>query len=158
MIELSTSQMRLKTDYRKLNAIIFIGLVFGSLAILMLLKTDGNTRLVWTIFFGSAFFLYIAMGLLTKSQFHLTKDSLELTNLIGLGKKKLSLQDIDKVRTIDREFPHTANGNILWFFLWDKKFKRIKRIELYSGGKRIANIDGHFIDDKDYEILKRKLR
>ena len=92
-----------------------------------------------------------------KSKFKLTDEYFELSSISGLLRKKIPLKEIRKVKFNAKELPAHMN-NPLMLILWDKKFKRTKLLELFNEKGQIAKIDGHFIDDKDFERLKRKLK
>ncbi len=151
--------MKLKTDKRKLKAVIFIGLSLCAASILAASNLDNRSQLIWILFLLCSGLLFIGIGLFTKSRFILTNDYLEATDLLRLSRKRISLADITKVQSIHKDFPATAHvQNPLWLVLWDKKFKKIKQLKLYNREKKIFSIDGHLLEDKEYEWLKKKLK
>ena len=151
-------KMKFKTDYRKLNATIFLGLILLSFAMVAFNKLDGSGKLVWTTFLLLSGGTFLAMGLFVKSKVRLTDELLEITNIAGLGTKRIHLKDIKRIKTIEKDLPVSASNNPLMLILWDKKFKRIKKLELSDDKGVISTIDGHFIEDKDFESLKKKLK
>lgn len=149
--------MEIKTDPRKLNAAFILGLLLWALSFLVYLEKDGTGKLIWTTFLIITGMIFIAVGLLIKSKFKLTNEYLELSSISGLLRKKILLKEIKKVRFKAKDLPAHVN-NPLMLILWDKKFKRTNLLELYNEKGQIAKIDGHLIDDKDFEKLKRKLK
>jgi hypothetical protein len=151
--------MKLTTDYRKIRAVLIIGLALFLASVLTYLKLEGTGKAVWTWFFFVSGFLFIAIGLLVKSRFELTDTYLEVNNLLGLGRKRINLSDIRSTKSIDKEFPVTTYlNNPLWLILTDKKFKRIKKIRVFCNKGKLLTIDGHLLLDSDYERLKKKLK
>ncbi len=136
--------MTLKTDYRKINAILTLGILLSLLAVLTYFKLDNNSQLIWTSFLLCSGLCFISIGILVKSRFKLNEDNIEITNLIGLGKKIILFSEIKRVQFIDKNLPITSNfNNPLLLILWNKKFKRIKHLILFSDHKKIFKIDGH---------------
>lgn len=149
--------MEIRTDPRKLNDTFILGLILWALSFLAYLKIEGAGRLIWTIFLIISGMVFIAIGFLIKSKFKLTDEYFELSSISGLLRKKIPLTEIKKVKFKAKELPAHVN-NPLMLILRDKKFKRTKLLELFNEKGQIAKIDGHFIDDKDFEKLKRKLK
>jgi hypothetical protein len=102
-------------------------------------------------------FLYIAIGLLTKSKYYLDGDSVVCSDLLGLVPKRIRLIDIERFNVIDKPFPATSYlNNILWLFLQDKRFKRIKQIKIQLRNQKKERIDGHFLtEDAFIDLVKR---
>jgi len=151
--------MKFKIDNRKIFAILGLGFIMALCCLFSFWKLDNETRLVFSVFSGFAGLLFILIGLLIRSRYYLTNDYLILTNILRIGTKKILLSDIERTKSIYKEFPVTAHlNNPLWLLLWDKKFKRIIKLELFRKGKLIGKIDGHFLEDSEYEKLKRKLK
>lgn len=42
--------------------------------------------------------------------------------------------------------------------LWDKKFKRITKLEIFGENKLLGRIDGHYLEDNEYARLRKKLK
>ncbi|TJZ51821.1 hypothetical protein FAZ15_19940 [Sphingobacterium olei] len=151
--------MKLKTDYRKIKAILIIGVALCLCAVITYLKFEGIGKDFWTWFLFVLGFLFIAIGLLVRSEFTLTDTYLEVNNMLGWSRRRINLSDIQRTKTIDKQFPMTAYlNNPIWLILTDKKFKRIKKFKLFSNKGKLFTIDGHLLIDSDYEHLKKKLK
>ena len=148
-----------KSDNRKLQVMLFLGAILIGLAALSYFKLDKNSKPVWTTFLSISAVLFILIPLLIRNKYLIVDNILISTNRLNLWPKKVRIDEINRIKTIDKPFPATAYlNNILWLFLTDKKFKRIKYIELYDNSKRIGKIDGHFLSDESYAKLKKKLK
>ena len=135
-----------------------LGLILILLSLVSYWKSENISRLIFSVFLVLGGVFFILVGLLSRSQFYLTVDSLILTNIIGVGKKKILFTDIEKTKFVSTEFPITAFlNNLLWLFLWDRKFKRITKLKIFSKGRLVGTVDGHFLENSEFEKLKRKL-
>jgi hypothetical protein len=70
------------------------------------------------------------------------------------------LDEISRVKVLDKEYPVTLyNNTLLNVLLWDKKFNRFKQIELYDVfGTRIFIIDGQTVDNNEFTRLIKALK
>ncbi len=138
---------------------LIIGAILFGLGILSYFKLEGSSKTVWTSFLLTSAILFFLFTLLTRSKYLIIDKTLISTKRLNLWPKKVRLNEISRIRAIDKQFPVTSyQNNILWLFLRDKKFKRILTLELYSDSKRIAKIDGHMLTDESYKKLKKKLK
>ena len=151
--------MTLKTDYRMIYAILALGIIFNLLAVLTYVRLDNESQLIMTSFLLCSGLIFISIGILVKSRFKLNEHNIEITNLIGLGKKIIFFSEVNRVQFIDKDLPVTSSyKNPLFLILWNKKFKRIKQLILFSDQEKIIKIDGRLIEDIDFEKLKKGLK
>ena len=150
--------MKLNSDFRKIRAVLILGLGLFLASGLSYIKLEGTSMAVWTWFFSLSGLVFIAVGFLVRSRFELTDNYLELKNVLGFSKKRVYLSEIIRTKSINKGFPITAYNNPLWFILTDKKFKRINKISLFGIKGKLLTVDGHLLKEKDYELLKRKLK
>ena len=92
------------------------------------------------------------------TKFLLLDDRLELRNLLGMLRATIPLTDIKRIKFIQEEYLGSYVASPLYLFLWNKKFKRYKRLDLYGKDKLLTHIDGHYIEDRDFEILRKRLK
>jgi hypothetical protein len=78
----------------------------------------------------------------------------------GIRTREILLQEIRKVKVLDKEYPITVyNNSLLYLILWDKKFNRFKQIELYDVfGTRLFTIDGQAIENNEFTRLVKALK
>lgn len=152
--------MIIKTDYRKSNAFLVVGLIFLSLLYFTLQPESHSTKIFWSTFSVVISMIFLSAALLSRDIIQLSKDSLIIKNRLGIFTKRILFEDIKKSKLTDKEFPIGAyNNSILHLLLWDKKFNRFKFIELYDCmNKKIFTIDGQTVDNVDFGKLWKLLK
>ena len=156
----ATNMTYIKADDRKSNALLFLGVTCLALTYFTLTSNSQATRAVCTTFLIVVGLLLFILALLLRYKVSLSDNELILKSRFGLLSKRIPFDEIKKVKVLDKEYPVTLYRNtILHLLLWDKKFNRIKQIDLFDTfGSKISTIDGQAIDNDDFAKLIKVLK
>jgi hypothetical protein len=149
-----------KPDHRKINLLLFFGLLFLSLTYFTLNANSYATRIVWTIFLVLLGLIFIGYAFLYRYIITIQDRRLVVKSRFGFRRREIMLDEISRVKVLDKEYPVTLyNNTLLNVLLWDKKFNRFKQIELYDVfGTRIFIIDGQTVDNNEFTRLIKALK
>ena len=149
-----------KPDNRRFNALICLGMVFIILAYVTSTATSAATRIVWTLFLGFFGIVFLALALLPRYKVQINENSVVINNRLNIFPKTILLNDVSKVKVIDKELPiGLYNNTILHLLLWNKKFNRYKQVQLLDlMGNKLFTIDGQLLENEDFKKLVKELK
>src|SRR5688572_26655216 len=132
-----------KPDHRKTNVLFYFGILFLSLTYFTLNTSSKATIIVWTFFIVVAGFIFVGCAIMYRYIITIEDNRLIVKSRFGIRRKQILIEEINKIKVLDKEYPVTLyNNTILHLILWDKKFNRFKQIELYDVyGKKLFTID-----------------
>lgn len=146
-----------KSDNRIFVAVLVLGLslTFVGCVAVQHYKT-GLLVYVW-LFPG---LIFLSLAFLKRELVVINDGYLIIRNRLNILPKRIMLKEITRVRAIEKELPILASRqNILFLILWNRKFKRIKNIEIFGAeNSKIFTIDGRAIDNSDYVRLVRQIK
>ena len=147
-----TIMIKIIPDNRKFNALLLMGILLVG----MTYFTKNSITLSTSIWFVGIIFILIA--LLNRHIIIVEKECLIIKNRVNLFSKTIPLSEIVKIKVVDRESTGDTS-TILHLFLWDKKFRRFKEINLFNQfNEKLFRIDGQAITNNDFAKLIRVLR
>jgi len=102
--------------------------------------------------------MFILIALFNRHIIIVERECLIIKNRLNLFSKTIPLSEIVKVKVVDRE-PTVNISTLLHLFLWDKKFRRFKEINLFNQfNEKLFRIDGQAIANSDFAKLINVLR
>jgi hypothetical protein len=148
-----------KSDNRIFIASLVLVLILTLLGCVALQRQRYTTSLLiyFWLFPG---FLFLSLAFLKRELVVIRDGYLIIKNRLNILPKRIMLKEITKVKAIDKELSVLASSqNIFNLILWNKKFKRIKNIEVFgAGNSKLFTIDGRAIENSDYVRLIRQLK
>jgi len=144
-----------RADHRKSNVLILLGTIFMLVFFWTQELEFPSPRRVGVIFIFSGLSCIIA-ALLYRYKVQLEEETLTVSSRFNWRKIVIPLSEIRTVKVKERDY---ISYNLVHLLLWDKKFKKLRDIELYDiFGKIIFSIDGQSIDTRDISKLLRDLK
>jgi len=149
-----------KPDHRKINVLLLFGILFICLTYFTLNASSISTRIVWTFLLVLHGLICIGCATLYRYIITIQDGRLLVKSRFGIRTREILLEEIRKVKVLDKEYPITLyNNSLLHLILWDKKFNRFKQIELYDVfGTRLFTIDGQAIENNEFTRLVKALK
>jgi hypothetical protein len=149
--------IKFKSDNRLFIAMLILGILLIVLGCVALKPYQTS---VYTYLWLLPGLLFITLAFLKREVLTIDNGYLVIRNRLNILPKNIRLDDIKKVNAIEEENNLPGiNQSILHLLLWDKKFKRIKDIEVF-GAKNIKlfTIDGRALENLAYVQLIRLLK
>ena len=127
----------------------------------MVLNSDSYlTRIVWTPFLLLFGLSLVSAAMLFRYIIHIDGKNITISSRFGIRSKRICLDDIKRVKVLEKELPIGIYGsNLLSYLFTDRKYNRHKEISLFDAwGKRIFRIDGQSLANDDFARLVNYLK
>jgi len=149
------------TTFKSDNRIFIAALVLGlSLIVLGCVVVQHYNTGLLIYFWLCPGLIFLSSAFLKRELVVISDGYLIIKNRLNILPKRIMLKEITRVKAIEKELSMLAGSeNILSLILWNKKFKRIKNIEIFGAeNSKLFTIDGRAIDNSDYVRLVRQIK